>query len=153
GGLGIPQNSQYLNCKLTLFQRWITSGRVFIQYFRLLLAPVTVTGDYDFNSIPIARPGDWDAWLGLALVLASILTAFLVRKTRPAVTLGILFFFVALLPVSNWIMPISLLMAERFLYMPVFGFALIAGAAWAAIPYQPLPRLAVRRRHADAGVV
>ncbi|PYR84618.1 MAG: hypothetical protein DMG19_16460 [Acidobacteria bacterium] len=141
GGLGIPQKGQYLNGTLTLFQRWITSGRVFIQYFRLLLAPVTVTGDYDFNSIPIARPGDWDAWLGLALVAGSIVTAALFRKTRPAVTLGILFFFVALLPVSNWIMPIALLMAERFLYMPVFGFALLAGAAWAAIPDQRLRRL------------
>src|SRR6516162_9336698 len=54
-------------------------------------------------------------------------------KKRPAITLGILFFFVALLPVSNWIMPIALLMAERFLYTPVFGFALLAGMTWAAI--------------------
>ena len=38
-------------------------------------------------------------------------------------------------------MPIALLMAERFLYMPVFGFALLAGAAWAAIPDQRLRRL------------
>src|SRR5205823_2128356 len=78
---------------------------------------------------------------GLALVVGSIVTAALFRKTRPALTLGILFFFVALLPVSNWIMPIALLMAERFLYMPVFGFALFAGAAWAAIPDQRLRRL------------
>src|SRR5439155_1045509 len=108
-------------------------------YFFAALA--TVTGDYDFNSIPIARPGDWDAWFGLALVVGSIVTATLFRKTRPAVTLGILFFFVALLPVSNWFMPIALLMAERFLYMPVFGFALLAGAAWAAIPDLRLRRL------------
>src|SRR5437764_14755102 len=61
GGLGIPRNGQYLNGSVTVFQRWITSGRVFIQYFRLLLAPVTVTGDYDFNSVPIAGLRDWDA--------------------------------------------------------------------------------------------
>ena len=141
GGLGIPQNGQYLNGSLTLAQRWITSGRVFIQYFRLLLVPVTVTGDYDFNSVPIAGFLDWDAWLGLVLVLALISAAVLLVKTRPAINLAILFFFVTLLPVSNWIMPIALLMAERFLYTPVFGFALLAGTAWAAVRDQRLRRL------------
>src|SRR5207248_1453834 len=46
---------------------------------------------------------------------------------------GVLSFFLPLLPVSNWIMPIALLMAERFLYTPIFGFALLAGIVWAAI--------------------
>ena len=141
GGLGIPRNGQYLNGSVTVFQRWITSGRVFIQYFRLLLAPVTVTGDYDFNSVPIAGLRDWDAWLGLTLVLALVVAAVLVVKKRPAFSLAILFFFVTLLPVSNWIMPIALLMAERFLYTPVVGFALLAGTAWAAIPDRRLRRL------------
>jgi len=71
--------------------------------FRLLVAPVRVTGDYDFNSIPLARFADWDAWVGLALILGCLLVAALFVRTRPAVTIGILFFFITLLPVSNWI--------------------------------------------------
>jgi protein O-mannosyl-transferase len=141
GGLGIPKGGQYLNGTLTLAQRWMTSGRVFIQYFRLLFAPVRVTGDYDFNSIPLAGLGDWDAWLGLALVLGCMIIAAVLARRRPAVTLGILFFFLTLLPVSNWIIPIALLMAERFLYMPAFGFALISGIMWAGISSQNLRRL------------
>jgi tetratricopeptide (TPR) repeat protein len=133
GGLGIPKAGQYLNGSLTLAQRWITSGRVFIQYFRLLLAPVRVVADYDFNSIPVAGFTDWDAWAGLALVLCCLIMAAVLVRKRPAFTLAILFFFVTLLPVSNWIMPIALPMAERFLYTPAFGFALLIGAAWAAI--------------------
>ena len=141
GGLGIPRGGQYLNGTLTLSQRWMTSGRVFLQYFRLLLAPIRVTGDYDFNSIPLAGVGDWDAWLGLVLVVACIVIAAVLAKKRAAITLGILFFFITLLPVSNWIMPIALLMAERFLYTPVFGFALLAGIAWAAISQDNVRRL------------
>ena len=133
GGLGVPPSGQYLGGAMTLTQRWITSGRVFIQYLRLLIAPVRVTGDYDFNSIPVATLRDWDAWLGLILVAALLGTAVRFAKKKPAITTGILFFFVALLPVSNWIMPIALLMAERFLYTPAFGFALLAGMAWAGI--------------------
>lgn len=134
GGLGIPRSGQYLDGKLTVFQRWITSGRVFLQYFRILLMPVQIPSDYDFNSIPVAGFRDWDAWLGLAVVASLIVVAFRFMKSKPAVSLGIFFFFIVLLPVSNWIMPIALLMAERFLYTPVFGFALLAGMAWAAIP-------------------
>src|SRR5215831_7818922 len=98
-GLGVPQSGQYLDGALTLTQRWMTSGRVFIQYFRLLLFPVRVTGDYDFNSIPVAGLRDWDAWAGLLLIGALTGFALAVVKKRPAVTFGILFFFVALLPV------------------------------------------------------
>jgi tetratricopeptide (TPR) repeat protein len=133
GGLGVPPSGQYLDGAMTLTQRWITSGRVFIQYLLLMIAPVRVTGDYDFNSIPVATFRDWDAWLGLFLVAALLGMAVWFAKKKPAITMGILFFFVALLPVSNWIMPIALLMAERFLYTPAFGFALLAGMAWAGI--------------------
>jgi hypothetical protein len=133
GGLGIPASGQYLNGTLTLSQRWLTSGRVFLQYFRLLVAPVQIASDYDFNSIAVAGVRDWDAWLGLALVAGAIFLAFRFAKVRPAVSFGILFFFIALLPVSNWILPIALLMAERFLYTPILGFALLAGLMWAGI--------------------
>lgn len=141
GGLGIPKNGQYLEGSLTLAQRWITSGRVFLHYFQLLFAPVNVTGDYGFNSIPVATMRDWDAWAGLALVAALVALAIYWARTRPKVSLGILFFFVALLPVSNWIMPIALPMAERFLYTPILGFALLIGMFWAGIPDLRLRRL------------
>lgn len=142
GGMGIPVAGQYLHGTLTSGERWLTSGRVFLQYFRLLFAPIQVTGDYDFNSIPVATLRDWDAWLGILLVAACLFIALWnVRKSR-GLSLGILFFFITLLPVSNWIMPIALLMAERFLYTPVFGFALLAGACWAAIPRPEIRRLA-----------
>jgi tetratricopeptide (TPR) repeat protein len=142
GGLGIPTNGQYLNGTLTLFERWLTSGRVFLQYFKLILAPVQTASDYDFNSVPVAGIGDWDAWLGLAIVGGGIILALRVSKIRPVVSIGILFFFIALLPASNWIMPIALLMAERFLYLPIFGFALLAGLMWAGIQQGRVRRLA-----------
>jgi hypothetical protein len=141
GGLGIPASGQYMGGSLTLAQRWLTSGRVFLEYFRLLLAPIRLASDYDFNSIPIARLGDWDAWLGLLIVAAAFGLAAYLAKRRPAVSIGILFFFVVLLPVSNWILPIALLMAERFLYTPIFGFALLAGITWAGIHESGLRRV------------
>jgi tetratricopeptide (TPR) repeat protein len=142
GGLGIPASGQYLEGSLTLSQRWLTSGRVFLEYFRLLVAPIRMASDYDFNSIPLATFRDWDAWLGLALVAAAMAVGLWSIRRRPAVGVGVFFFFIALLPVSNWIMPIALLMAERFLYTPIFGFALLAGMMWAGI-HEQNPRRAI----------
>src|SRR5262245_38294047 len=76
GGLGIPESGQYLNGTLTLVERWMTSGRVFLQYFRLLLAPTQIASDYDFNSVPVAGISDLDAWCGLAAVAAAIVLAW-----------------------------------------------------------------------------
>ena len=39
-------------------------------------------------------------------------------------------------------MPIALLMAERFLYTPIFGFALLAGSIWAGIQNVRIQQLA-----------
>jgi len=147
GGLGIPRVNQYLHGSLTFWDRWITSGRVFLRYFQLLLWPVQITGDYDFNSVPVATLRGWDGLLGLTIVAACIFAAVRTARNRPMFSLGILFFFVALLPVSNWILPISLLMAERFLYLPLFGFALLGGGFWAGIDDRRI------RRWTAAGVL
>ena len=136
GSIGVPAAFQYMQGGLTLSQRWMTSGRSFLQYFKLILAPVNVAASYEVNSIHIAGIHDWDAWAGLGSVLACVLVAIWLRTKRPVISLAILFFFVALLPVSNWIMPISVLVAERFLYLPVFGVALLAGIGWTALPTQ-----------------
>src|SRR5262245_31411672 len=141
GSFGIPASGQYMAGSLTIFQRWLTSGRVFLEYFRLLVAPIRLASDYDFNSIPVAGPFDWDAWLGLAIVAGAVALAVRLAKVRPAVSLGILFFVIVLLPVSNWILPIALLMAERFLYTPVFGIALLAGLMWAGIHERGVRRI------------
>jgi len=95
---------------------------------------VDVAASYEFNAIHVAHLRDLDAWAGLLAVLACIVAAIALAKKRPALSFAILFFYVALLPVSNWITPISVLVAERFLYTPVFGVALLAGIAWAALP-------------------
>jgi tetratricopeptide (TPR) repeat protein len=133
GELGVPAANQYMS-GTPMPDRWMTSGRVFLRYLRLLVAPVDVAGSYEFNSIPMAGVRSWDAWLGLIFVAAIIALAVFLAKKRPAASFGILFFFIALLPTSNWITPLSILMAERLLYTPSFGVALLAAMGWAAIP-------------------
>src|SRR5262249_43960031 len=124
---------QYLEGQWTWWQRELTSGRAFLKYFELLIAPFRIAGDYDFNSIPLATPTDWVSWFGLALIIISLGCAIWIVRSRPIAALGILFFYVTIIPVSNWIFPTSLLAAERFLYIPSLGICLIAGWVWMGI--------------------
>ncbi len=133
GGVGVPKSSQYLEGTLTFAQRELTSGRAFLKYFQLLIAPLNVTGDYDFNSIPVAGMNDWVAWAGVLIIVVSLVSAFKLVKRQPDITFAVLFFYVTILPASNWIMPTSIVMSERALYIPSIGICLIAGLLWSKI--------------------
>jgi tetratricopeptide (TPR) repeat protein len=141
GGLGIPVSAQYMGGRLTYFERLLTSGRVFIQYLILIFYPLNLAGDYDYNAIPIANFVDWDAWLGLLLIAATVVTAYFYRHRNWAVSLGLSFALIAFIPASNWIMPISILMAERFLYLPFIGLALVGATAMSQLEDRRLRRL------------
>lgn len=134
GGLGVPAAMQYQGGMLSWGERWMTSGRVILRYLSLVIAPIDLVGDYDFNTIPIAHWGDWDAWAGILVVTAVVAVAWWFRHRSWPVSLGLLFAVIAMIPASNWIMPISVLMAERFLYLPMIGLALTGAVTLAAIP-------------------
>ena len=124
GSFGIPPSARYMAGHLTYVDRLLTAGRVFTKYLPLLVFPLNLAGDYDFNAIPIAKFTDWDAWMGLLAMAAVVSSAcyFYIRRNW-AVGLGLSFALLAFLPSSNWIVPISVLMAERFLYLPLVGLS------------------------------
>ena len=141
GGLGIPASAQYLGGRLTYIERLMTSGRVFLKCLKLVFVPISIAGDYDFNAIPVANLSSWDAWIGLLLIAGAVFGAVLYARRNWVVSLGILFAFVVYLPTSNWIMPISVLMAERFLYLPLVGLSLAAAVGFSRIRDYRLQRL------------
>ena len=141
GEFGIPKPIQYLQGSWTITQRELTTGRAFLKYFQLLVAPLEVTGDYDFNSIPLAAVNDWVAWAGLLLVLLTIVFAFRMLKTRSGIGFAILFFYLTILPVSNWIIPTAVILSERALYLPSLGICMLAGLVWAGISNIQLRRV------------
>ena len=70
---------------------------------------------------------DWAAWASLAAIF--MLAIFLGRTKKPEtdrLRIGFATFFFFWLPVSN-LLPAEGLIAERYLYLPVFGTALLAG--------------------------
>ncbi len=112
------------------------------RYAILFLWPARLSSDYSFDAVPLVGSVRDPALLtGLAVTIA--LAGLIVHgaaRSR-AVALGAAIWLLFLVPVSNLIAPIGVLMAERLAYLPSLGGALLVGAAWASLA-APRRRLA-----------
>lgn len=119
--------------------RVLTAVALWIQYPRLLLFPVDLAVDYDPGVLFPSEGLDWPVIMGALVLMGWILTALRTRKLMPLVSLGLFWFGVAILPVSNLLFPTGVLLAERTLYLPSLGLSLVvAGVAVraASLPYR-----------------
>lgn len=102
---------------------------IVIKYIRLSLYPVNLTVDYYIDP-----PHSFEVRYVLSLFIVTFLIGLIVVRfvrmlragRKPDLSIWMLLFFVALVPVMN-IIPIKNIIAERYLYVP-FGFAAIFGA-------------------------
>jgi len=80
------------------------------------------------DGVAIVRSlGDARVWLGVALPVASIALAWwLARRGRPIAAFGIAWIWIAFAPTAN-VFPQIHAHAERYLFLSVFGLALVAG--------------------------
>ncbi|RMD99911.1 MAG: tetratricopeptide repeat protein, partial [Deltaproteobacteria bacterium] len=119
----------------------LTMLEVFARYWGLLLYPHGLRAIYE---IPLVRgfslPLLFSGILHVGLLVGAWMAA---RRGISTLTLGILWVYTALLPVSN-LVPTGTLMAERYLYLASVGFCWIFGDLTARI---------WRRSRPDRGIV
>jgi len=121
--------------------RILTAVEVIGRELWLMVWPATLSADYSYDQIPqVTDPLAAGFLLGLAAIAACAAAAALAWRRLPGVSLGILVFFLALLPTSNLLFGIGVIMAERLLYLPSFGLCLAAGALIATLPARGAPR-------------
>lgn len=108
-----------------LNERLFTLPLLLLYYFKITIFPVSLSAEYDITSIKL-----FPSYFIISFVaVASFLTgAFLLRKRYHGVTFGVLFFAITLLPVYNIVL-LGNPFAERYLYLPVLGFACAGGLA------------------------
>lgn len=123
----------------SLFFTGLTMARVFLHYIRLLLFPLTLNADYSYNAFPVTTSWtDPNALVAVLILLALGYGMLSMLKSRPLAAFGGIWFFVALLPVSQ-IVPHHEMMAEHFLYIPSVGVCLMLAAL--VDPLADRPRL------------
>jgi tetratricopeptide (TPR) repeat protein len=100
-------------------------GKSAVYYARLLLLPVDMAVDFYVDPL-----GGYDLLCALCLaalaVAIAMATVRLVRTGGPG-ALAVLWIALLLFPTSHIVMPVAIPTAERFLYLPMVGFALWAG--------------------------
>lgn len=100
------------------------------RYVGLLLFPLHLSYDYSYAQIPLLRSlGDPRLWLVLALSVAGGLGLVASARRAPRVFFGLAFALVTFSVVSNLLIPIGTIMAERLVYLPSAGFCLAVAFA------------------------
>jgi tetratricopeptide (TPR) repeat protein len=98
-------------------------------YVAVVIFPVNLRVEHPMGELSAA----FDPGIICAAAILSLAAAFYaVFRRKKEVSLYVLWFFAALAPVYN-IVPIKAIMAERFLYLPVIGFASLFGILFAAL--------------------
>jgi tetratricopeptide (TPR) repeat protein len=85
-------------------------------------------------------PGRFDAWTLVGLAVLAGVAAAVVRGGRaPWLALGALWFLLALAPFNNVLPRTSLLLAERYLYVPALGASLVTAWLLTRLPRPAFP--------------
>jgi len=103
--------------------RLMTFFKVMVQYTGFLFFPYQLRVERNF---PWAQSVfEWDVIIGGLLVAFMLFEAFKCWKTKPWISFGVGWFFIAIVPTSNVLVPINSVIYEHFLYMPMIGIAFI----------------------------
>lgn len=107
-----------------LSERLLTIPWLLFYYIKVALFPVSLSADYNITQVTSAFSF---SFIIPAITIASLFVkALLIRKREPIISFGILFFIFTLIPVYN-IIPLRNPVAERYLYLPLLGFAMVVG--------------------------
>lgn len=101
-------------------------ARCLFEYLRLMIWPHPLTHDYYPKHIPMESIGALKPLLAIIIYSVSILFAVIKARSYPLFSFSIFAFVLPLFLVSNILFPVGTNMAERFLFMPSFGFLVAA---------------------------
>ncbi len=109
----------------SVMQKMATITYTLGAYILLLLFPYYLSCDYDYNQIPIKSFTDVGVILSLAIIIFLAVLAIRQFKKRTIISYSIFFFAITFILVSNILFPIGTTMAERFVFIPSFGFCFV----------------------------
>jgi protein O-mannosyl-transferase len=98
------------------------------RYWLKMLTGYPLSYNYSFNQIPVNGFADVWTWIALAGTGAAIYFAWKKFRTEPALSFGIIFYFVTFALTSNIFFRIGDIMGDRLAFAPSIGFAIVM--AW-----------------------
>jgi tetratricopeptide (TPR) repeat protein len=113
---------------LPSYTMFLVMCRAFFEYIRLAFLPVNLRMEYTIN--PAQSLFSFKVLFPIIVLVSTLVAAARIKSGSgmKLVIFSVLWFFTALLPVSN-IIPSGIVLAERTLYLPSVGSCLIMGLA------------------------
>jgi protein O-mannosyl-transferase len=102
--------------------RFASAMYIMGKYLLLLFIPHPLVFDYSFNQVKNVSLTDFKALVSIVIYLSLFIYALKTFKQKNPIAFGILFFLISISLVSNIFFLIESTMAERFIYLPSFGF-------------------------------
>ena len=109
----------------SLFSGLWTSFKVFYFYFEKTFFPLSLSSDYSFNQIPLVDNLLISVPAILGIVVLALLILLFFKTNNFVFRFGIIIFLSSYFVISNWIFKTGTIMAERLMYMPSMGLAII----------------------------
>lgn len=105
-----------------------TSFFILGKYLQLLVFPHPLVCDYTFNSIPFTDFSNWFVLVTIVIYLGLLVFSIylLVLKNNKSIGFAILWYLSCISLFTNFIFPVGVPMAERFLFFPSVGYCLFA---------------------------
>jgi protein O-mannosyl-transferase len=105
--------------------RWWTTMGVVPEWVRLMVWPAHLVASYAPPEVAIRTAPDAQAMLGVGLVVLLAIACLVACRRFPVAAFGVMWAAIALLPVSNLLVPTGVLLAERSLFLPSVGAMLV----------------------------
>ncbi len=108
----------------TFIQRYATVFLTWLIYFKLIIFPLHLSYDYNFNQVPLTDFADSLVIFSIALHASLIIFAIIYFRKKPVYAFSILFYFITFSIVSNFFINTGTPIAERFVLIPSIGCCL-----------------------------
>lgn len=108
---------------------------------QLLVFPTRLSGDYSPAEVHIPDGFELVELPGIFICIGVLALAIALRRKAPVASFGIWWVILSYLPVSNLLVAAGFIVAERTLFTPSIGVALVAGAGFEWLRTRERPRL------------
>lgn len=103
-------------------------------FVRLLMWPAHLQAEYGPPELDVGSAFTGQHLFGLVLLFAALAAFVRWRKSAPVAALGIWWVVVTWLPSSSLVFPAGVMLAERLLFLPSIGLAMVVAGAGAIVP-------------------
>ena len=154
-GRGIAALDNVLSLAQETSELWATKMEILAKYLQLLFIPWPLSWDYSNAQIPLVGWSDYRAWIGLIVHLGLLGIAIWGFRKWAVISFSILFYLISTSPTNNLFFLNGATVAERFLFVPSFGYALLLG--WCVYQllsrYQPDLKKATNYYRVSIGII